>query len=116
MTSRRICGRLGYVLKYVCISRCTCELVSWYEYIVPIGNRGFVKGRGSDPRELVQGDIPQPKATLAIGPGAGFGFGLFIFGDASVVAEGRGVTLKVSVILDCETVAFRVRIEVPMED
>lgn len=53
-------------------------------------------------------DIPQPKATLAIGPGAGFSFALlFIFpmGDASVVAEGRGVALKVSVML-CETVAL----------
>lgn len=37
-----------------------------------------------------------------MGPGAGFGFALlFIFpmGEASVVAEGRGVALKVSVIL-----------------
>lgn len=42
--------------------------------------------------------IPQPKATLAIGPGAGFGLVLFIFGDASVVAEGRGVAPRVSVI------------------
>lgn len=53
-------------------------------------------------------DLPQPKATLAIGPGAGFGFVLlFIFpiGEASVVAEGRGVALKVSVMV-CETVAL----------
>lgn len=54
---------------------------------------------GSGPADIVQFDIPQPKATLATGPGAGFGFVLFNFGDASVVAEGRDVELGVSAML-----------------